>query len=266
MLPQLDLLKELTKLTFVEEAYSCVFLLCKNPKLYSLLCCEFAKTELSSPFPVGTHFYYPIKDSNKYRKVIICEVMDMYGCTWYKFAWRQGSSEICYESKRVEDFESIAILAQDQESDDWIQGNNVSSNYLHSHLGTSFPTIVSQFREFENVLSVKVDGSTLCQLLDVNTVDDLKNKVNFISENKIKPDSNRHLVWVNTVPYKIENYNIVLLSPTHSRFPEFKTDIENLFLRTDSVKVYKIEELSPNLSHSVILTSATNPVSIWGLQ
>lgn len=266
MHPQLDLLKEIAKHTFVEETYSCVFLLCKNPKLYSLLCCEFAKTKLSSPYPVGTHFYYPIKGTNKYRKVRICEVMDMYGGIWYKFESRQGKSEICYGSKRLEDFESIAILAQDQESDEWIQENNVQSTYLHSHSGTFFPTIVSQFRDFENVLSEKIDDSTLSEILGVNTLDDLKNKIKFISESKIERGRDRHFVWVNMVPYQIENHNIVLLSPTHNRFSEFKTDIENLFLRTDSVKVYTIDDLSPKLSHSVCLTSATNPVSIWGPQ
>ena len=263
MHPQVELVKELVRYTFKEKAYSCVFLLCKNPKLYSLLCCEFAKIELKSPYPAGTNFYYPISKTNKLRKVKICEVFDMGGQYWYKFEYRQGKNEVCYQSKRLVDFESLAKLAHDQESNDWIEGNNISIENAKIHLGVSFPTVVSQFRDFDSVINVDLEGTILKESLGVNELDDLKRNVKFTSPSKIDVSIDKQLIWLNTIPPIVENNNIVLLSASNSKYSEFKIDIESLFISTTNIQVVKFNELVPKLAELVDVTSAINPLSVW---
>lgn len=263
MHPQVELVKELVHLTFKVQEFDCIFILCKNPQLFALLCCEFARTEISSPYPVGTNFYFPVKDTNKYRKVKIFDTVKMYGETWYEFLLRQGKSQVCHEFKKLSDFESNAILARDQDSNDWIDGNNVPAEYVHAHSGTNFPTVVSQFRSFKEVINEKIDTSTLGKLMGVESVEDLKTKVKFIPENKIDLEKDKNLIWINTIPYNVDNSNIVLLSPTYSRYLESKSDIENLFVRTESAKIVCFDELPYKLSNLIEITSVINPLSIW---
>lgn len=261
--PQVDLVKEIVHFIFKKQEYSCAILVCKNPKLISLLCCEFAKTKLLSPYPVGTNLYYPIDGTNKYSKVKIQETTEIGGDIWYKFALRRGNNPICEQFNRVDDFEKKAKLARDQEDTDWINRNNVAIDNIQTHSGTFFPTIISQLRDFEEVIHKEVEGSTVKSLLDIESLVDLKSAIRFTSESKVDLKHDKNRVWINTVPDRIDNNNIVLLSTGNSRFAEFKSEIESLFSRTESAEVLQFEELPKNLKSLVEITSVTNPLSIW---
>ncbi len=261
--PQVGLVKELVQSIFKHQQFSCAILVCKNPKLISLLCCEFAKTKLSSPYPAGTNLYYPIDGSNKYSKVKIQETTEIGGDIWYKFALRQGNNPICEQFNRLDDFDKKAKLARDQEDTDWIDRNNVAVDNIQTHSGTFFPTIISQFRNFEEAIYEEIEGSTLKSLLGIDSLVDLKSAIRFTSESKVDLEHDKNRVWINTVPDRIDNNNIVLLSAAHSRFVEFKSEIESLFIRTESAEVLQFEELPQNLKSIIEITSGTNPLSIW---
>ncbi|MDW5286358.1 hypothetical protein R6Y90_15445 [Alteromonas macleodii] len=261
--PQVELVKELVKSIFKYQHFSCAILVCKNPKLISLLCCEFAKTELSSPYPAGTNLYYPIDGTNKYSRVKIQETTEIGGDIWYKFASRRGNNPICEQFNRLDDFNNKAKLARDQEDADWIDRNNVSADSIQTHSGTFFPTIISQFRGFEEVFHEEIEGSTLNKLLGINCLVDLKCAIRFTSENKVDLEHDKNRVWINTVPERIDNNNIVLLSTAHSRFVEFKSEVESLFIRTESAEAVQFDELPQDLKSIVEITSGTNPLSIW---
>lgn len=253
----------LTKETFLNETFSCVFVICKNPELHSLLCCGFAKTVLKSPFPSGTNFYLPIENSNKLRKVKIYEVLEMNEERWYKFNQQQGKGEVCARWQRIEDFEASAILAKNQSSSNWFKENNVTTEKAQRHSGVSFPTVVSHFKGFDEVVDEEIEDYSLQQWLNVTDIADLRNKINFVSGKNVDQVNDRHIIWVNTIPNKIENHNIVLLSPTHSRFSEFKTDIDSLFLRTKSLRVLQGNDLPERLHELITSTAITNPISVW---
>lgn len=263
MHPQVGLIKELVTSTFKQQKFSCVILVCKNPKLLSLLCCEFAKTKISSPYPAGTNLYFPINGTNKYGRVKIRETTEIGGGIWYKFAIRRGNNPICEQFNRQDDFEKKAKLARDQQDTDWIDRNNVAVDNIQTHSGTFFPTIISQFRNFEEAIYQEVEGSTLKSLLGFDSLADLKSAIRFTAENKVDLEHDKNRVWINTVPDRIVNNNIVLLSTAHSRFVEFKSEIESLFIRTESAEVVQFEELPQNLKSIVESTSGTNPLSIW---
>jgi hypothetical protein len=100
-------------------------------------------------------------------------------------------------------------------------------------------------------------------LLGINCLVDLKSAIRFTSENKVDLEHDKNRVWINTVPDRIDNNNIVLLSTAHSRFVEFKSEIESLFIRTESAEALQFDELPQNLKSIVEITSGTNPLSIW---
>jgi len=264
---QIALIKELTNRVFSTGGFDCAIVLAKNPQLLSLFSCLVSKVILKSPYPPGTNFYYPISRDGKYRRITILshQVESGLSSYWYKEANGTKGSE-CKSWKTLENFEKKAILAKDQESVDWIEQRDVSGANLSKHCGQSFPEIVSTRRDFEYWLSEDINDNnkSLLNLLGFKNFEEFNGAVNFLSPRSMKLSKEKNYIWINSIPELIDNKkHIVLLSPSSTRFEEFNFDINELYLNTETIRTWSLDELPEGLRMVAKRCSATTPISIW---
>lgn len=263
------LMKELSIRVFGTGDYDCTIIVCKNPHLLALLCCLESKTSISSPYPPGTNFYYPIDSGSKFRRVTIKshQIEDGFSSYWYNEI-KGSRSSICTSWKSASLFEEKAILAKDQKSDDWINQRDVPKPSLKKHSGQKFPTIVSTRKDFEYWLNKQnIDGSSLMELLGFNDFEEFKSRINFLPARSVKSYDDDNYIWINSIPDTIDNKkHIILLSSNSSRFEEFNSEISELYLHTENKKIWKFEELPHDLKVSAEKCSITTPISIWSIK
>lgn len=263
------LIKELSTRTFGNGEYDCAIIVCKNPQLLALLCCLESRKFISTPYPSGTNFYYPIDTGSKFRRVTIKSYQTEGGISSYWYNEIKGSkSSICTSWKSASLFEKKAILAKDQKSDDWISQRDVPKSRLKKHSGQKFPTIISTRRDFEYWLNKQnSDGSSFMELLGFENFEEFKSRINFLPIRSVKSSDDDNYIWINSIPDTIENKkHIILLSPNSSRFEEFNSEISDLYLHTENKKIWKLEELPHELKTPAEKCSVTTPISIWSIR
>lgn len=266
---QETLIRTISDLTFNLGQFDCVIVISKNPQLLSLLCCLKAKKTISPPYPAGTNFYYPIDDGKTFRKVKVSSYQIEKGLPSYWYEEANGIKDpLCRAWKSAEEFESTAVLAKDQDSNDWVRQNNVSNTKLNIHIGQSFPEIVSTRRDFEYWLHEDINNnSTLLTQFGFKDFEEFKRAVNFISPRTVKLTQEKNYIWINSIPDLIANKkHIVFLSPNSSRLEEFNSDINELYLHTENKKIWKLDELPQSLQLPAKKCSVTTPISIWSIQ
>ena len=266
---QETIIRTISDLTFNRGQFDCVIVISKNPQLLSLLCCLEAKKTISSPYPEGTNFYYPIDDGKTFRKVRIISYQIENGLPSYWYEEANGIKDpLCRAWKSAKEFESTAVLAKDQDSNDWVRQKNVSNSKLSTHIGQSFPEIVSTRRDFEYWLHEDINSnSTLLTQFGFKDFEEFKRAVNFISPRTVKLTQEKNYIWINSIPDLIANKkHIVFLSPNSSRFEEFNSDINELYLHTENKKIWTLDELPQSLQILAKKCSVTTPISIWSIQ
>ncbi|MGR6781770.1 hypothetical protein [Moritella viscosa] len=266
---QTKLIKELSYSTFSSGEYDCIIMLCKNPQLLSLLCCFDSKTTISSPYPSGTNFYYPIGAGNKFRRITIKSYQTENGLPSYWYEEVNGARlSVCRTWKSAAQFESNAILAKDQDSLDWVRQRDVSNTKLSKHSGQNFPEIVSTRRDFEYWLNENIgDNKSLLTKFGFKDFEEFKDAVNFLSPRSVKLSQENNYIWINSIPDSIANKkHIIFLSQDSSRLEEFNSDINELYLHTENKKIWKLNELPEGLQLTAKKCSATTPISIWSIR
>ncbi len=265
---QESLIRNISNLTFNLGKFDCVIVVSKNPQLLSLLCCLEAKKTISSPYPSGTNFYYPIEAGKTFRRVRISSYQTENGCSSYWYEEVKGTNfSVCRAWKSATEFEKNAILAKDQDSTDWIRQRNVSHTKLSKHSGQNFPQIVSTLRDYEYWLNEEInDNKSLLSLFGFKNYEEFKGIVNFLSPRSVNSSHGNNYIWINSIPDSIANKkHIVFLSPNSSRLEEFNADINELYLHTENKKIWKLDELPQILQLPAKKCFVTTPISIWSI-
>jgi hypothetical protein len=262
---QIQLIKHLSRATFSEGVFDCVFVICKSPQLLALLSCYFSKKTVEKPFESGTCFYSPISEE-KYRKIKIVDREVKVGTVGYWFEERDGKRDICKSWKPEAWFDDKAILAFEQENDAWIDGNNVNYTNLRKHPTVIFPSIMSSRSGFEACLSTTVfDETKLSDLLNIEKFDDNRDLFQFHSNNRVEIED-KNLIWINAIPHNLSGKKqLVFLSHNYNRFEELKVDIDLLYLEYEQLKVWKQNTLPSEISELVRSTNVNTPISVWSL-
>jgi hypothetical protein len=260
---QVSLIKNLTQKTFSQSRFDCVFVICKSPQLLTLLSCFFAKKTIKKPYQKGTCFYSPIND-DKYRKISIVEQKVYAGNSGYFFLEKKGRGELCSSWKPETWFDEQAILALEQDSQSWIEGNNVAQASLKRHPKVLFPTVVSTKSGFEACLSVDItQGRSLGSLLNIRTFGGNAESIKFVSKRQVEPEE-QNLIWVNAIPQTIKGKKqVVFISHNYSKFDQLKVDIDDLYLESETPRILTLSDLTRDIRDLVAATNVNMPVSIW---
>ncbi|MBY8317174.1 hypothetical protein KW543_15580 [Vibrio fluvialis] len=264
---QAELIRELTLRTFNTGEFGCVFVVCKNPELMSLLSCIYSKSSITKPYSPGTNLYIPVEGKSTYRRVKVCRIESIMGVNGYYYEECKGTkSSVCTSWKPAQYFESHTLIAKDQQDSEWIYKRDIRENKLDIYSGKTFPTIVSTRNEFENTLNIEIEaGNKLIDELGFSSYSEFINGTNFISRIFNIPKEQRKLIWINSIPDSLLNRNqIVYISPFSYKFDELKYDIKDLALHSDGLKTYKYKDLPNNLATLAKKYSSTTSISIWG--